>query len=363
VTVVADRRLVDDLARRCYAGLDTASLRDEVLGGLRRVVPIDAAFFATVDPATILFTSMAADEPLLEARERFLENEFGFDDVNKFTALAGGADHVSSLDQATEGRRGASARYSEVMAPLDLGDELRAALVAAGRCWGVLCLHRADGATGFSAHEIALVRRLVPHLAEGLRRAVVVLATATPGSPPRGPGVIVLDEQLSVGSMNDEAQQWLAELHDPQWMDLGGGSLPAVIQAAAAQVAPDELGAADRGGPRPTPLTRVRTQTGHWLTVHASRLGGPGGRQTAVVLESARPMDLASLYLDAHGLTPAQSRVAGLVLQGRSTQQIVNELEISSHTVQEHLRAVFDKFGIGSRRELVAVLLGQAPSH
>jgi DNA-binding CsgD family transcriptional regulator len=55
-------------------------------------------------------------------------------------------------------------------------------------------------------------------------------------------------------------------------------------------------------------------------------------------------------------LTPAQCRVAELVLRGRSTQQIVNELHISANTVQEHLRAVFDKFGIGSRRELVAAL-------
>jgi DNA-binding CsgD family transcriptional regulator len=46
------------------------------------------------------------------------------------------------------------------------------------------------------------------------------------------------------------------------------------------------------------------------------------------------------------------------VLLGRSTQQIVSELHISSHTVQEHLRAVFDKLGVASRRELVATLLG-----
>jgi DNA-binding CsgD family transcriptional regulator len=42
-----------------------------------------------------------------------------------------------------------------------------------------------------------------------------------------------------------------------------------------------------------------------------------------------------------------------------STQQIVNELSISAYTVQEHLHAVFDKFGIGSRRELVAAVLLQ----
>jgi DNA-binding CsgD family transcriptional regulator len=45
-----------------------------------------------------------------------------------------------------------------------------------------------------------------------------------------------------------------------------------------------------------------------------------------------------------------------LVLQGRSTTSIVKELQISANTLQEHLHAVFDKLGIGSRRELVAAL-------
>ena len=346
-----DRRRVDSLARRCYVGLGADALRDEVLAGLRQVVPIDAAFFATVDPATILFTSALAEEPLLDAQPLFLANEFGRDDVNKFAELAFGTEHVSSLDAATHGSRRDSARYTEVMATLGLGDELRAALVARGRCWGVLCLHRADGAASFTAQEVDLVRRLAPHLAEGLRRAMVAVALTTPEPTIRGPGVILLNEDMSIGLVNPAAHEWLAELADPRWMDQGAGPLPAAIHAAASQVA--EAGLAPFAQ-----VTRLRTQRGHWLTVHASRLDGPTGPATAVVLERATPTEMASFYLDAHGLTSSQSKVAALVLQGRSTRQIMSELQISSYTVQEHLRAVFDKFGVGSRRELVALLLG-----
>jgi DNA-binding NarL/FixJ family response regulator len=189
----------------------------------------------------------------------------------------------------------------------------------------VLCLHRSDRPTGFGVAEIALVRRLVTHLAEGMRRAIVACAAVAPQPTVRGPGVIVLDENLSITSTNAEAEQWMADLHDARWMDAGTGALPAAIYAAAAQAAQS-----DESQDETAAVTRLRTRNGAWLAVHVSRLGGPAGRQTAVVVESARPMQMASLYLDARRLTPAQKRVTSLVLQGRSTKEIVKELHISA---------------------------------
>ncbi len=325
-------RRVAAIERRCATGVDGEALRSDVLRLLRDVVPIDAAFFATVDPATMLFTSAVGEEPLAAATALFLENEYGTDDVNKFVTLAASPDPVSSLDRVTTGDRDASTRYTAVMAPLGLGDELRAALVVRGRCWGVMCLHREDGPSGFTDHEVAVVRRLVPHLAEGLRRAVLAESAIIDDSV-AAPGILVLDADHQVVSSNVAGERWAEEI-------------PVVINAAAAR--------AQRGD---DVTARVRASSGTWVTVHGSPLGGPAGDRTAVMIEPASPEQLSSLLLDAHGLTPAQGRVAGLVLRGYSTRQIVNELHISAHTVQEHLRAVFDKFGIGSRRELVAALL------
>lgn len=128
VPATASRDQVDMLVERCYAALGSDVFPREMLRRLRRVISVDAAFFATVDPVTMLFTSAVSEEPLAQAASAFLENEIDGADVNRFTTLAVSANPVSSLDVATRGERKASARYREVMAPLQLGDELRAAL-------------------------------------------------------------------------------------------------------------------------------------------------------------------------------------------------------------------------------------------
>jgi DNA-binding CsgD family transcriptional regulator len=342
-------RQVAGIAELSRRGMDTGEFQTESLARLRRLVSIDAAFFATIDPATVLFTSAMAEEPLRAATPLFLENEFGQADVNKFAALANSPDRVGSLDQATRGDRSTSPRYRDVLAPLGLGDELRIALMAGGRCWGVLCLHREDGELGFSDDEVELVRRLGPHLGEGLRRSVA-LASPPDAVGPVGPGILVLEPDLSVASINPQAERWLAEIAGDAWSVWG--ELPMMILAAAARLTGDDR-------PLPTEFaTRILTAEGTWITVHTSLLEGPAGPRIAVLLEPATPSQLTSLVLAAHGLTPAQERVAALVVQGWSTRRIMLELRISSNTLQEHLRGVFEKFGIGSRRELVAVLSG-----
>ena len=344
-------RQVTALIARCYVGLDAAALRGEVLRRLRRIMPVDAAFFATVDPMTVLFTSAVAEDPLAEARPLFMDNEFGRDDVNKFAALAEATDPVSSLERATRGDWQASPRYREIMNPLGLGDELRAALIAKKRCWGVMCLHREDASHGFDPWEIDLVRRISPHVAEGLRRAVSAGTATAARAETAAPGIIMLDTDLAVVSMSPEAQQWLAEIDDADWP--GSTELPISIYATAAGLVQLQQGTA---APPPTTV-RLRSRSGQWLSLHASTLHGSAAPQIGVVIEPTPASQVSSVLLSAHGLTDAQARVAALVLRGHSTRQIVRELHISANTVQEHLTAAFDKFGVRSRRELVAAVL------
>jgi DNA-binding CsgD family transcriptional regulator len=340
-----------ELVRLCHSRLDLATVRSRVLRSLRRLMPVDAAFFATSDPETLLFTGAYAEEPLDAATHLFLDNEFGSDDVNKFAALATSATHVSSLDAATRGDRPSSGRYRDIMRPLGLGDELRAALTTGPDCWGYLCLHRTDHPRGFTPSEAALIARLGPHIAHALRQAVLLQGPPVAVDAER-PGVVLLADDLSIVATTPEAEHLLGLVERAPRLPL-----PVAVYAVAAALSAVERGAAPADA---LPSTRVRAASGQWLDVHASRLDGSSGAGgIAVVVEPCSPRSTVPILLSAHGLSTRESEVARLVLRGASTRAISDTLHISPHTVQDHLKAIFDKLGVRSRRDLVGLLLGR----
>ena len=342
-----------EVIRACHRGLEVGALRDAVLTSLRAVLTVDAAFVATADPETLLFTAAYGEPPLDEATAKFLDNEFGGRDVNRFASLATGRPHVGWLDDATRNDRFASERYRDIMRPLGLGDELRAALVLDGRCWGYLCLHREDGRPGFTAAEAAAVARLGPHLAAGLRQALLLHPAPTTGNP-AAPGVVLLADDLTVLAVTPQAEHLLSLVHGACSSQL---PLPVAVYTVATALRALEHGTLDDGV---QPTTRIPTAAGPWLTLHASRLRAqPGQGPVAVVVELAPPQATAPVLLSAYGLTGREADVARLVLRGLSTTAVSNTLHISRNTVQDHLKAIFDKTGVRSRRDLVGHLLGR----
>src|SRR5215210_8893722 len=96
-------RVRREVVRLSHAGLDSRTFRIEAVKQLRKAIPTDVSFFATADPATLLFTSAVRDEVLARATPQFLEREFLQDDPVKFAQLARRRTPVDSLGMATKG--------------------------------------------------------------------------------------------------------------------------------------------------------------------------------------------------------------------------------------------------------------------
>jgi DNA-binding CsgD family transcriptional regulator len=345
-----------EIIRLSHAGLDSKTFRVEAVKQLGKAIPIDVSFFATADPATLLFTSAVVDDVLARVTGEFLQNEFLRDDSVKFASLTRSPSPVDSLGVATEGELNRSARYQEILAPMDLGDELRAALMVGSKCWGFMCLHRERSGLNFTPAEAAFLAKLAPHLAEGLRTSLLIGDAKSTPSPPSGPGLVLLADDLSLVATTPAAEAWLAEVSRSDWPS--SLELPDAVYAVAAR-----LLALERGSHTPPdlmPRLRLRTASGRWLVLHASRLraGGTEGRM-AVIFEEARPSEIAPLIADAYGLTKRESEITRLVLRGLSTNEVSEELHITPNTVRDHFKSIFDKVGVRSRRELVGQVFAQ----
>ena len=348
-------RIRQELIRLSHAGLDSRTLRIEIMKRLKTVIPIDVSFFSTTDPATLLFTGAVVDEILERASPLFIENEYLKDDLNKCAWMARSNTPVVNLVQATQGELGRSQRYREILTPLALGDELRAVLIANGTCWGFMCMHRDQSSPPFTLAEAAYLARLTPHFAEGLRKALLLGSTAGARMPDE-PGLLLLTEDLSVVAITAAAERWLAEVREVDWPRKR--ALPFAVSAVVTRMLALEQG--KDAAPDLLPRVRVRTASGQWLVLHASRLSGPGTQgQIAVIFEVARPAEVAPLIVQAYDLSRRESEIIQLVVRGLSTAEIATTYHISSNTVQDHLKATFDKVGVRSRRELVAHLFAQ----
>jgi DNA-binding CsgD family transcriptional regulator len=342
----AKQRASDRIARLAGQGLDLVRFWRASTEALTSAVPhyLTPCWF-TLDPASLLVTSHF-DEGIPELPPQWLIHEYHQDDVNKLADVARSTRGISTLHEATGGDPAGSPRWHFNMA-LGGDQELIAALrTQAGDVWGALGLYREPGQPLFDAAELAFIRQVAPSLAEGARRALLIGEAVDPEGP-EAPGLLVLTDKGEVESATPGVERWLQALPDGDW---DAGKLPSSVRAVAGRALrtaehPDE--------PGQVAVSRVLSRAGTWVVLHGACLVSGSARRVAVIVESAHPARIAPLLMSVYGLTEREQEVTRLVLQGNSTVEIAERLVVSAHTVQQHLKSIFDKTGVRSRRDLV----------
>jgi DNA-binding CsgD family transcriptional regulator len=340
-------RTRQQLASLAASGLDQQTFASTAIPLLQQAVPFDASCTAGLDPATHLVTAtvkLAIDH---DHDLEWAQYEYGTEDVAKFVDLARRADPVTTVEIETGGDVARSSRLAEFLRPnYRFAHELRAALRVDGAAWAGICLFRQEGSSGFSPAEIDFVASITESFALGMRMGLI--SGAHNGEPSvHGPSVVIVGADDAVDQLSPGAEQRLAELGG----DVALGRLPMhllTLVAAARAFA--------RGEHPSAPRLRVRSASGEWLVAHASTLASRDGSGSSVVItiEEARPPEIVPLVVAAFGLSPREQEVVRLVLQGVDTAQIAAALHLSAYTVQDHLKSIFSKAGVRSRRELTA---------
>jgi DNA-binding CsgD family transcriptional regulator len=173
-------------------------------------------------------------------------------------------------------------------------------------------------------------------------------------------GVLTLSEDMAVLGGTVSIDEWLGLLQPgPEPYQ----HVPAEVLNVAAQ-----LLALEAGVDRHPAWSRVYLGAGRWAMLRASRMG-PAAPATshreatpplAVTIQACPPEERLDIFARSFGLTPRQRQLLELAAGGRDTVAMAKTLGISTYTVQDQFKQIFDACAVHTRAALLAMALGTA---
>jgi DNA-binding NarL/FixJ family response regulator len=342
---------LERVRRHCAPPVDARMLRLQLLEEIRRIVPFDAYAWLLTDPEACVGSTPLADVPCLPELPRLIRLKY-LTELNRWTGLES---PVALLAHATAGKLSESLLWRELLQSYEVVDVASVVFRDEFGCWGFLDLWRAADAEPFSPAAAGWLADIAPAVTTALRasQANAFVDPVADARTRRGPVVLVLSRDLEVLAQTADTEAYLRLLVPP---DSAHAPIPAHAYNVGAQLLALEAGVDTHAA-----AVRVSVSPGRWLTLRAARMEDgrpPQDRDIAVTIEDSSPLERAALFAASHGLTSRESEILGHVVAGLDTRGLATVMNLSQHTVQDHLKAVFAKGGVHSRRELRARVVG-----
>lgn len=332
----------------CREAQDSRVLRREVLAVLRRTVGFDAYAWLLTDPVTTVGSSPLADVPCGPELPESIRLKY-LSPTNRWTSLASG--RAASLAASAVGEDDDERHWRAFLARYGIDDIASIVFRDGTGCWGFLDLWRSG--RHFDETELRRLEAVLRPLAGGLRQCQRAAFETSSASASAGPAVLLLSPKLKVSHQTEASDAFLRALLPTE---VDRGPVPATAYNVGAQLLAVEAGVDDH-----LPVTRVALESGQWLTFRAARLRpAPDGSDSdiAVTIENTTSRDRIEMYCHVHGLSQREREVLTCLADGDDTRTISGRLYIAEFTVQDHLKSVFDKTGVRSRRLLIARAAG-----
>ncbi|MDE0416452.1 MAG: helix-turn-helix transcriptional regulator [bacterium] len=222
---------------------------------------------------------------------------------------------------------------------------------------------------GWSFDQIEAIRALLPHIRQYvvvrqvLRDAKALGMSLTGLLETRGLAIVHLDGRGRIVATNEHARKILRK--GDALLDRAGSlhaRLPvddSALQAALARALPTRT---EQGAGGSLMVRRPNHLPG--LSVHINPVGAgeidfrPWRVAVLVLVIDQEPKVIDPVMAAAAlGLTPAESRVAVLLAEGRTVRNIATTTGRSERTVRWHVRQIFEKRGISRQTDLVREVL------
>jgi DNA-binding CsgD family transcriptional regulator len=289
-----------------------------LLGALRPAVPFDAAWLALADPLRSSYSSLASAD-LDDGVVDFLSGPLMAHDI-EVTGTDRDRPPLSPSDLPYAADE--LPTWSDCLIPAGIHEGLGVALFAhGGRHVGFLTL-----LSGSREPPTAAVRRrlaaLTPVLAHGIDPMRLLLTTAR----------LVRGATAGTVLRTDGCTEPLPGLDGDPLLTIGS----AILSAACGRIADGQVYSSFLW-----PLGGSHAPGGH---VRVTALAAPGDAPAVLC-----GVVLLSPVRDLHGLTPRELEVLGLMVDGRSNQEIARTLVVAPRTVAAHVEHLLAKLGAPTR--------------
>jgi DNA-binding CsgD family transcriptional regulator len=303
-------------------------IRAQVIDALQSVVPCDGGTFATCaesegnryfdgvvctgDPGMVAAQLAVNGTPAL--RSSWNSEDLQREEINRFIRIRQffADEYLFSFDV-----------MKNLYTPLEVGDQLRAVLFDGSELIGWIGLHRRGDQERFSLREQQLLAEATPRV-----KTALAAAKALNSKNLNGDLCAVFTARASIEHASRDFVEWLTP-HRRSYLNRWVRGFDAGTDEAAIKI----LAGAE---------------------VRFVRLDGRGGVRYMATVERAQLVELAP----DDWLTPRQREVADYAAAGATSQEIAKTLGISVHTVNDHIKAIYERLGIASRAELAALMVG-----
>ena len=230
--------------------------------------------------------------------------------------------------------------FYESMSPI--GGTLHAGFESAGRKVAVLQAYRREHGSEFRPRDVAMVRSAAPligrALAASLAREQARSSAHSPAEAGEASGIVILSADGTIALATPAGESWLERLRHGERIE--PGTLPTAVWSAVKGF---------QGASLPAIRIAAMTVDGP-VTLEASAAGGQ--ESTAIVI--APHQQPTPVPPGEWGLTPQQNQIVMHVLAGSSNREIAQQLFVSEHTVEWHLRQIYRALDLSSRTQLQA---------
>jgi DNA-binding CsgD family transcriptional regulator len=343
---------------------------------LRELVPAESAGFFWVD-STGAMQNLYAERMLSQQKMQLYFDHFyeggAFDFKRQFLARAKETEAVSSLPVDESFKR--SAYYNEILRELDAHHVMHGIVREHGAALGQLSLYRPPSSASFTQAERNELDSVLHYIAHAIAAAPLsTLSTDVATSHADARRDMLVNNSVAMIDTDDDAMALIDR--EGRLLHASDAAKRLLVQATDGQFSPSSLAAISGPSSPVAELLKViarklysdnealpsMVQDGRWgrIVLRAYRMDDGAATfanaeaPIAVRISRQEPMLLKFAHaMQSLNLSPQMQEIALHLARGKSNSEIADAMTLTSHTVNYHIKTLFQKLGTHGREETV----------